>query len=1263
MASLVAILAQGVAWSALATPAHANPALPTGSAIVAGGASFARSTTALTINQTSAKAIIDWTGFSIGAGGTVRFNNGSGATLNRVTGTGVSSIDGALTATGSVFLLNPNGVIIGKTGVVHTGGSFIASTLSLADANFLGSGARIFSGGSSASVINLGKVGSLGGNVALIAAHVGNSGSITAPRGDVGLIAGQRVVVQDSLLDNGMFLVQAGGAGTDVTNTGGITAAAAELRANGGNVYALAGNSTGVIKATGIGTLGGHVWIIADGAGKTTVSAAIAATKGNGDGGLVETSGGSVDFTGARIDTRGLQGAAGTWLVDPTNLTIDAAAAATISANLATSNVTLQTNADGTTSGPGIATPGAGNIYVNSAVNWASANTLALSSYRDIVVGANVTSSGGGGVNLHADNSGRGVGTVGFASGVKISTAGSVTVYYNPSSNHYTATPSVNLTSYLTANDYSANAMGGGLLTAYMLVNNVFDLQNIQNNPASNYALGRNVDASATATWNSGTGFVPIGTLTGAFDGLSHSINGLFINNTGQVSGGLFSSVGKSGIISNVSLVGGSLTEDKIFNQYGIQSLNFGALAGSNYGTIRNSYANITLTSLAFWPDQIYVGGLTGQNFGSIIASYFMSKIVSSGGFQNVGGLAGQNDGIITSSYALGSIHVSYDLSYVGGLVGSNGSGSISSSYAGNDIHVPFNATTAGGIAGISGGYIENVYAAGSLTANNSATQSSNVFLGGIAGEDSNIILNVFSAEKISNVGISPERGGITAFFTGPKPINSYYDIQILPVSPGSFTGGTGLSTAQLQNFSTYSTTFAGFDFANVWSPPTQVGQAGQTAAYYPQLYAISPVIFASAKSTNKIYGTANPNLGIYGGPGAYIFSPQADSLPSASLVSTTATAASSVGNYAITSSGMNTITSTRGVTYRVISDPAAGNLQITPRSVSVAGQPETSVYGNSIPALAYTTAQATADTGLINGDTLAGALTTGATPTSNVGQYAITQGSLASTANYTLTYTPAYETITQRDLSVTALPQTSIYGNAVQALQYSVAPSGANSGLINGDTLAGMLVTTASPTANVGQYAITQGSLTASSNYNLIYTGAFDTITPRAVSVNALATTSIYGNAVPTLQYNVAATDANSGLLNGDTLSGALATTASPTANVGQYAITLGTLVSSPNYYLQYNGAFETITPRSLFVTALPETIGYGQAIPTLAYTIARKRANTGLVNGDSLSGALATIATPASSVGKYAITQGSLAATPNYKLVYTGAKLTIHP
>ena len=105
---------------------------PTGGQVTAGSAAITQSGTATTINQSSNKAAIDWTKFSVGANESVRFNqpSASALTLNRVTGTESSTILGKLSANGQVFILNPNGVLFGAGSQVNVGGS-TASTLRL----------------------------------------------------------------------------------------------------------------------------------------------------------------------------------------------------------------------------------------------------------------------------------------------------------------------------------------------------------------------------------------------------------------------------------------------------------------------------------------------------------------------------------------------------------------------------------------------------------------------------------------------------------------------------------------------------------------------------------------------------------------------------------------------------------------------------------------------------------------------------------------------------------------------------------------------------------------------------------------------------------------------------------------------------------------------------------------------------------------------------------------------------------------------------
>ena len=89
--------------------------------------------------------------------------------------------------------------------------------------------------------------------------------------------------------------------------------------------------------------------------------------------------------------------------------------------------------------------------------------------------------------------------------------------------------------------------------------------------------------------------------------------------------------------------------------------------------------------------------------------------------------------------------------------------------------------------------------------------------------------------------------------------------------------------------------------------------------------------------------------------------------------------------------------------------------------------------------------------------------------------------------------------------------------------------------------------------------------------------------------------------------------------------LSGALATSATTTSNVGTYGIGQGTLAVSGNYALNYTSADLTVTQRALTVTADAKSRAYGDVNPALTYQVG----GSGLVNGDSLSGALATSAT----------------------------------
>ena len=262
---------------------------PTGGEVAAGAAAISANGSTLTVIQASNNAIINWRDFSISQGETTRFIQPSAlsAALNRVTGGDPSAIYGTLQANGRVFLINPNGITVGPTGVINTQ-SFVASTLDLNNDQFMAGGPLRFSGGSAAGLVNAGRINALGGDVILIAHTVRNTGDIEAPQGTAALAAGTEVLLQPSG-DERVF-VRAGGedrAAVGVDQQGRISAAAAELKAAGGNVYSLAINNAGLVQATGVERRGGRVYLIAEGGNIALKSGSVIDASGANGGGTV----------------------------------------------------------------------------------------------------------------------------------------------------------------------------------------------------------------------------------------------------------------------------------------------------------------------------------------------------------------------------------------------------------------------------------------------------------------------------------------------------------------------------------------------------------------------------------------------------------------------------------------------------------------------------------------------------------------------------------------------------------------------------------------------------------------------------------------------------------------------------------------------------------------------------------------------------------------------------------------------------------------
>ena len=280
---------------------------PKGGSVVTGGVTIAPGEKSLTINQTSNKAIVNWQSFSIGAGEKTRINLPSSLStiLNRVVGADPSLIAGQLSSNGKVYLINPNGIVVGPNGRIDTG-AFIASTLNVPDSAFMRGGGMTFKGDSGAGIKVFGRITATDGDVVLVAAVVDNQGRIAAPNGQAILGAGgQFYYVPDGQSD---IVIQAppDTGAASVNNDGTIAAASAQLKA-AGNPYALAINNGGTVSATAVREIGGRV-VLDGGAGDTVNTGTIGARIGD-KGGTVAISGQRVTLAPtATVDVSGPAG-------------------------------------------------------------------------------------------------------------------------------------------------------------------------------------------------------------------------------------------------------------------------------------------------------------------------------------------------------------------------------------------------------------------------------------------------------------------------------------------------------------------------------------------------------------------------------------------------------------------------------------------------------------------------------------------------------------------------------------------------------------------------------------------------------------------------------------------------------------------------------------------------------------------------------------------------------------------------------------------
>ena len=336
------------------------------------------------------------------------------------------------------------------------------------------------------------------------------------------------------------------------------------------------------------------------------------------------------------------------------------------------------------------------------------------------------------------------------------------------------------------------------------------------------------------------------------------------------------------------------------------------------------------------------------------------------------------------------------------------------------------------------------------------------------------------------------------------------------------------------------------------------------------------------------------------------------------------------------------------------------GALTITPAPLAVSGT-ATKIYGQPDPVLTVTsTGYKLTDT---PGTVLTGALARA--PGTNVGTYAITQGTLVSNPNYVVNYTPGALAITPATLTYAVGNTTNVYGT-LPTIGTTVL-----TGIVAGDTVNPAHTVTNSQNAtvtlatntNVGTYGAAVTSLTGASagNYVLATTGNTNgtiRVTPATLTVSPAAATKVYGSPDPALPFTFA------GLVGGDpatVLTGLLGRAAGE--NAGPYNFTNGTLNAGPNYVIALAppGPVFTITPKPITFSVADTTSVYGTLGTRGAATFAGVLAGdvvtpvyAPVTNGQNAAITLATN-TP---VGPYGVTLSGVggAAGGNYVLATAG-------
>lgn len=299
---------------------------------------------------------------------------------------------------------------------------------------------------------------------------------------------------------------------------------------------------------------------------------------------------------------------------------------------------------------------------------------------------------------------------------------------------------------------------GAGSSADPYLITNAAQLQEMGNDLYAHYKIANDINAAETITWNSGAGFIPVGTYAsrfqGSLDGNGHTITGLYINRAADYTG-LFGVTETTSEVMHVCLADCSITGQTYT----------GILAGMNRTLIIDCCASGTVNGVN------EVGGLVGQNTAYIQYSYSAGSVT---GVVGVGGLAGTGGLIVDYCWSTAKVTGS---NLVGGFIGLNATGTTTNSYAKGDV-------------------------------------SGSQYVGGFVGQDAQAtVINCYSTGLVTGTDPSSTGGFLGAEHSGYIGQSTYTDCfwDIMTSTQPTSYYGTGLTT----EFMMQQSSFTNWDFAN----------------------------------------------------------------------------------------------------------------------------------------------------------------------------------------------------------------------------------------------------------------------------------------------------------------------------------------------------------------------------------------------------------------------------------------------------------------